>query len=209
MPRTSPRSDSPGGRNRNRGGQQRTTYLEDTMISELTEAMIVNGVVLASVLATDLGPARKIGKARLLRPLIVAAVVPVFLQRPVTSGNGLIVELAGVVAGILAGLAAAALIKVYRSQQTGKPVSRAGAPYAALWTLIIGARAAFSYGSAHWFTDQIVTWAVANKVAEAAIVDGLIFMAIAMVLVRTGSLAVRASRLPAAAGTVQVHRASA
>lgn len=173
------------------------------MISELTEAMIVNGVVLASVLATDLGPARKIGKVRLLRPLIVVAVVPFFLQRPVGSGTGLVVELAGVVAGILAGLVAAALMKVYRSPETGKPVTRAGAGYAICWTLIIGARAAFSYGSAHWFTDQIVSWAVANNVAEAAIVDGLIFMAVAMVVVRTGSMAVRASRLPALVGTAQ------
>ena len=38
------------------------------MLSELTEAMIVNGVVLATVLATDVGPARKISKLRLLRP---------------------------------------------------------------------------------------------------------------------------------------------
>ncbi len=166
------------------------------MISELTEAMIVNGVVLASVLATDLGPARKIGKARLLRPLIVAVVVPVFLQKPVGSGNGLVVELAGVLAGILAGLAAAALLSVYRSPTTGGPVSRAGAPYAALWTVVIAARAAFSYGSAHWFTSSIVSWAIAHQVAEAAIVDGLIFMAIAMVLVRTASIGIRASRLP-------------
>ena len=36
------------------------------MLSELTEAMIVNGVVLATVLATDLGPARKISKIRCL-----------------------------------------------------------------------------------------------------------------------------------------------
>ena len=172
------------------------TYQEDEMISELTEAMIVNGVVLAAVLASDLGTARKIGKARMLRPLLVAAVVPVFIQRPVTSGSGLIVELAGIVAGILGGLAAAALIQVYRSPGAGAPVSRAGAGYAAFWTVIIAARAAFSYGSAHWFSDQIVSWAVANKVAEAAIVDGLIFMAIAMVLVRTASLGVRAARLP-------------
>ncbi len=75
--------------------------------------------------------------------------------------------------------------------------------------MIIGARAAFSYGSAHWFTDQIVSWAVANKVAEAAIVDGLIFMAIAMVLVRTGSMGIRAARLPApASGAVPAGRAA-
>jgi hypothetical protein len=188
---------------------QRTTYQEDEMISELTEAMIVNGVVLASVLASDLGSARKIGRARMLRPVLVAAVVPVFIQRPVTSGHGLIVELAGVVAGILGGLAAAALMRVYRSPETGRPVSSAGVAYAAFWTVVIAARAAFSYGSAHWFTDQIVSWAAAFHVAEAAIVDGLIFMAIAMVLVRTASMGVRASRLPAAAsGAVPAGQAS-
>ena len=120
------------------------------MLSPLTEAMIVNGVVLATVLATDLGPARKIGPLRLLRPVIAAAViVPLFVSRPVTHGAGLAVELAGVVAGLLGGLAAAALMGVYRSPETGRPVSRAGAPYAILWIVVIGARTAFSYGAAH------------------------------------------------------------
>ena len=46
-------------------------------------------------------------------------------------------------------LITAALMRVYRSPQTGKPVTRAGFPYALAWTLVIAARVAFSYGSAH------------------------------------------------------------
>ena len=176
------------------------------MFSALTEAMIVNGVVLATVLATDLGPARKIGPMRLLRPVIAAAVIiPLFIQNPVTHGNGLTVEIAGIVAGLLVGLAAAALMGVYRSPETGRPVSRAGAPYAILWVVVVGARAAFSYGSEHWFTRSLVSWAIANQVSAAAITDGLIFMAVAMVLVRTAGLRIRASRLPAPAALASQH----
>jgi hypothetical protein len=174
------------------------------MLSELTEAMIVNGVVLATVLATDLGPARKIGPLRLLRPVIAAAVIiPLFISRPVTHGAGLAVELAGVIAGLLVGLAAVALMGVYRHPETGKPVSRAGAPYAILWIVVIGARAAFSWGAAHWFTAALVGWAVTNQVTEAAITDGLIFMAVVMVLMRTAGIGLRASRLPVPALAAQ------
>ena len=167
------------------------------MLSELTEAMIVNGVVLATVLATDLGPARKISKIRLLRPVIAAAVIiPFFVDRPATHGMALAVEIAGVAAGLLCGLAASALMGVYRSPTTGKPVSRAGLAYAIFWTAIIGARAAFSYGSVHWFTAPLVSWGIAHQVSVAALTDGLIFMAITMVLIRTAGLAARATRLP-------------
>jgi hypothetical protein len=168
------------------------------MLSELTEAEIVNGIVLVTVLASDYGSARKINASRLLRPVIAAAIIiPLFVDKPVSSGTGLVVEIAGVAAGLLLGLAAAALMGVYRSPKTGKPVSRAGLPYAALWTAVVAARAAFSYGLGHWFQTPVVNWAIANHVTEAAITDGLIFMAIAIILVRTGALRVRASRLPA------------
>ena len=180
------------------------------MISQLTEAMIVNGVVLATVLASDIGPARTIGRMRLLRPVIAAAVIiPLFIKSPDTHGNDLAVEIAGIAAGVLGGLVAVALMRVYRSPETGKPVSRAGWAYAAFWTVIIGARAAFSWGAAHWFTGSLVTWCVAHQVSAAAITDGLIFMAVVMVIGRTAGLGVRASRLPGGARAGQRERAAA
>jgi hypothetical protein len=48
----------------------------------------------------------------------------------------------------------------------------------------------------HWFPGPMVSWAIANQVSVAAITDGLIFMAIAMVLVRTARIGLRAARLP-------------
>jgi hypothetical protein len=169
-------------------------------LSPLTEAMIVNAAVLFATLEADLGRHRKVGPFRILRtPLTVAAVIPLFFLRPVTHGNGLLVELAGVAAGLLCGLLVSTLMRVYRSPRTGRPVSAAGLPYAIVWTLIVGARAAFSVGAIHWFPAQLGLWCATHQVTGAAITDGLIFMAIAMVLTRTAGLATRATRLPGAA----------
>jgi hypothetical protein len=82
--------------------------------------------------------------------------------------------------------------------------SAAGFPYAIAWTVIVAARAAFTYGSQHWFPAQLTGWCLAHQVTVAAITDGLIFMAIAMVLVRTLGLAARATRLPAASAQARV-----
>lgn len=168
-------------------------------MSPLTEAMVINFVVLFATLESDLGSHRKIGPFRILRaPLVVAAVIPLFLDRPVTHGNGLLVELAGIAAGLLCGLVVTTLMRVYRSPKTGKPVSAADLPYAIVWTLIVAARAAFSVGATHWFPAQLAQWCATHQVTGAAITDGLIFMAITMVLVRTAGLAARATRLPSA-----------
>jgi len=167
------------------------------MFSELVQAEIVNGAVLIATLHNDVGSHRKIGRLRIIAPALIAAgIVPLFIDPIVTHGSGLAVELAGTAAGILGGLAALALISVYRSPRTGKPASRATWPYAALWTLVIGARAAFSYGATHWFPAQLDQWCVAHQVTGAAITNGLIFMAVAMLLTRTLGLGVRAAALP-------------
>jgi hypothetical protein len=164
------------------------------MLSTLAQAELVNALVLTVTLHSDLGAHKKIGAFRLLRPAITcAAIVPLFIDSPVTHGNGLAVELAGVAAGLLVGLIAVSLTKVSRSPSTGKPVSAAGWPYALLWIAIVGARAFFSYGAEHLFSRQLADWSIAHQVTGAAITDGLIFMAVAMVLTRTAGLATRAA----------------
>jgi len=169
-------------------------------MSTLVDAEIVNAIVLAAVLEGDLGWHRKITKFRILRPVLVtAAIVPLFLAKVTTHGGGLAVELAGVAAGLAGGLIALALMRVYRRGPSGRPATAAGWGYAALWTAVIGARALFSYGALHWFRPQLGQWMAAHAVSVGAITDGLIFMAVAMVLARTIGLAVRSRHLPAPA----------
>lgn len=169
-------------------------------LSTLTQAEIVNAVVLAAVLQADLGPHRKITLHRILRPVLLAgAIVPLFLKTVITHGNGLALEIAAAAAGAVLGLIALALLRVYRSPRTGKPVSAAGWGYALLWAVIIATRALFSYGADHWFTSQLGRWLTENTIPADAITDALIFMAVAMLLTRTVGMAIRARAIPAKA----------
>jgi hypothetical protein len=162
----------------------------------MKDALILNAIVLLVVLEADLGQHRKIGWFRILRPFVTsAAAVAIFVKAVTTTGTGLTLELALAAAGLAIGLAATALMSVYRSPVTHKPVSRAGTGYALLWIVVIGARTAFSYGSVHWFGHQLDTWMAQHAVTSAALTDALLFMAIAMVVTRTAALALRARHL--------------
>jgi hypothetical protein len=171
--------------------------------------LIIDAIVLVAVLEADLGSHRRIGKFRILRPLAVAGlIIPLYLKAVVTSGTGLTLEIGLAAAGVVLGLIASALMTVYRSPKTGKPVSRAGFAYGALWTVVIGARAAFSYGSLHWFAPQLGRWMAQHSVTSAAITDALILMAVTMLLTRVLGLGVRAAKLNAGADVDSYHSRS-
>jgi hypothetical protein len=166
-------------------------------MSSLDQAMVINAVVLFAVLEADLGRQRKIGWLRLVRPLLLAgAIVPLYLTALATHGTDLALEASGAGAGLLLGLLSTTLMRVYRSPTTGRPVSRAGLGYAAVWTVVIGGRAAFSYGSYHWFSDSLGSWMNTHHVDSDAITNTLILMAVLMVITRTLAMAIRAARTP-------------
>jgi hypothetical protein len=160
-------------------------------------AWIINLVVLGVVLEADLGR-RKITWYRLARPVIVAgAIVVYYLTRtPVaTHGGGLAFELALAALGILLGLAAGMIFRIFRE---GEIVwSRAGSGYAALWIVVIGARIGFAYATSHSHSLQV--WLGTHDITSDAVTDALIFMAVGMLLLRTATLRLRAAALPAIA----------
>ncbi|HEV2634929.1 MAG TPA: hypothetical protein VGX23_07255 [Actinocrinis sp.] len=58
-----------------------------------------------------------------------------------------------------------------------------------------GARAAFSYGATNWFPAQLGHWMAAHQAPAASITDGLIFMAVAVLLTRTIGMTAQAARI--------------
>jgi hypothetical protein len=164
-----------------------------------TTQYLLNAGLLAFVLWANLGT-RAVSRSRFTLPLLVAVAAAVFLRDVPTAGHDLGLELAGVAAGAVLGLIAAALVRVDRDA-TGRLVMRAGAAYAGLWIAVIGGRCVFAYGADHWFARAIGEFSMTHSITGAdAWTTAFVLMALAMVVVRvaaTGVATAVAARRPA------------
>ena len=156
--------------------------------------LIPNLVILATVLLSDYGR-RPVTALRLARPFLAAAViVPFFFHGAQGTGTGLLIEAAGIAAGLLLGVAASYLMRVTADPATGRAVTVGGKAYAGFWIAVVAARIYFAYGAQHVFSAQLGQWLYASHVTVDGLTAALIFFSVAMLLGRTGALAIRARR---------------
>jgi hypothetical protein len=75
--------------------------------------------------------------------------------------------------------------------------------------VIVAARLFFAYGAQHVFSQQLGQWLYTNHITVDALTAAIIFFSVAMLLGRTGALALRARQLGARQSAAADARVSA
>jgi hypothetical protein len=146
------------------------------------------------ILATQLGRRTPTLDRLLLPVLIVAGIGFKYLQNLPSGTVSHLLELAGIGAGVLFGVASTMLVVVGKDKQTGRLITTAGWQYAAVWTAALAARMLFAYGSTHWFHSALAQFSIANHVAPATYGTFFVLMVLTMITVRTISVIARGRR---------------
>jgi membrane protein CcdC involved in cytochrome C biogenesis len=160
-------------------------------------------VVPIAALLVDLGR-RRLTALRLLRPLILTAVIVPFVMPGFDlRAAGLVLEAAAVVAGLLLGLLSASAMGVERDTADGGLVTVAGAPYAVIWIIFGAARLAFTYETEHSasFGRAVGEFLVSHHISVTALADAMMFIGLAMIVTNRCTLFLRGRRLPVTAAS--------
>lgn len=153
-------------------------------------------VIPVAVLLVDAGR-RRLTPMRIARPIVLTAVVvPFVLPGFDLHGRGLVLESAGIVAGVLFGAAAGALMKVEYDAGSGTTMTVAGLPYFLIWAAVSAARTLFTYEveNSASFQRSLGHFLVSNHISAAALADAILFLGFAMLIVQRGTLFFRARR---------------
>lgn len=154
-----------------------------------------------AVLLVDAGR-RRLTLMRIARPLVLTAVVVPFAMPAFDlHGRGLVLELAGIVAGALLGLAASAFMKVESDGTPRTLMTVAGPPYVLVWVAVSAARTLFTYEASNSasFQRSLGEFLMSNHISPAALADTILFLGFAMLIAQRGSLFLRSQRLTTAA----------
>lgn len=169
--------------------------------------LLLNLAVLVAVLSADLGT-RKVSVHRVLRPLLLAlALIPLFVKHLPTSGNDLWLELVGLAAGSLLGMAATKLLRVRRDPGADRAVSHGGPAYALFWIAIVGARLWFSWAADHGLGPSVGTFLAHHSLSLVGLTNALVFFSLAMAVARGVALGFEGRRARRAVGTPALVRA--
>ena len=152
-----------------------------------TTMYLLNFALLAFVLSANLGT-RTVTIPRLCLPVLLVVIAGDALLRDIpTAGHDVVLEAAGVGAGMVLGVGAGALVRV-RRDRGGRLVMRAGFAYAGLWVAVIGGRMLFAYGAEHWFPAAIGHFSMTHQITGAdAWTAAFVLLSLTMVLVRVAT----------------------
>jgi hypothetical protein len=164
-----------------------------------TEYLLNAALVL--VVLKQVNGRRLIGSAIYVPLAICAYVGFTYLHSIPTSGNDLVLVLAGAFAGVTLGTLCGLFTLVYPDHD-GVPFAKATGIAAVLWVLGVGSRIAFSLYAQHGGGSTIAHFSVVHSITMSAWVAGFVLMAISEAVSRTAVLLVRARRLPNASGAI-------
>jgi hypothetical protein len=155
----------------------------------------LNLIVLAAVLQSDIGRHR-VTWFRVLRPAVTALIlVPFFFKGASGSGNGLALEIAGTVVGLLLGYLASLPMSFEWDPAKQRAYSRGGWAFFLAWAALTGAKLLYSYGAIHWYGHAMGRLMYQNHISEEALRAAFIFLSIASAISRVGVIYQGARRI--------------